>query len=64
MKKVCCMIALAAITLGSVSAAMPVKINHKVAVSDTTKKVKVKDKKNGTYKKKVKMKKDTTKTKM
>ncbi len=63
MKKVCCMVALAAITLGSVCAAVPVKTT-KVAVADTTKKVKVKEKKNGTYKKKVKMKKDTTKTKM
>ena len=58
------MIALAAITLGSVYAGAPVKIGNKVAVSDTTKKVKVKQKKDGTTKKKVKMKKDTTQTKM
>lgn len=62
MKKVCCMIALAAITLGSVYAEVPA--TSKVAVADTVKKVKVKAKKDGTYKKKVKVKKDTTKTKM
>ncbi|MEO6521806.1 MAG: hypothetical protein ABIN91_09010 [Mucilaginibacter sp.] len=60
MKKVCCMIALAAITLGSVYAETPVKTTNKVTVSDTTKKVKVKAKKNGTTKKKIKVKKDTT----
>lgn len=57
MKKVCCMIALAAITLGSVYAEVPVKTSNSVTVGDTTKKVKVK--KQG-MKKKMKVKKDTT----
>jgi hypothetical protein len=60
MKKLGCMIALAAITFGSVYAEMPVVIANKVAVADTTKKMKTKVKKDGTVKKKVKMKKDTT----
>lgn len=54
------MVALAAITLGSVYAGTPVKIGNKVAVSDTTKKAKTKTKKDGSTKKKSKMKKDTT----
>jgi hypothetical protein len=54
MKKLCCMIALAAISFGSVYAATPVK-GAKMQ-TDTTK-VKMK-------KKKVKMKGDTTKMKM
>ncbi len=53
MKKLFCMIALAAISFGTVSAAIPVK-----ASQDTTKKSTMK-KKHGTMKKK--MKKDTTK---
>jgi hypothetical protein len=53
MKKLFCMIALAAISYGTVSAAIPVK-----ASQDTAKKVTVK-KKHGMMKKKVK--KDTTK---
>jgi hypothetical protein len=55
MKKVICMIALAAISYGTVFAAVPVKTT---AVSDTTKvKKKVKD---GKAKEKKKSKKDTT----
>jgi hypothetical protein len=64
MKKVCCMVALAAITLGSVYAGVPVKAANKVAVADTVKKMKTKTKKDGGVKKKVKLKKDTTKTSM
>jgi opacity protein-like surface antigen len=63
MKKVCCMIALAAITLGSVYAAVPVKTTHSVAVTDTAKTDTSKVKKKG-MKMKKKMKKDTTATKM
>ncbi|EHQ27995.1 hypothetical protein [Mucilaginibacter paludis] len=59
MKKVCCMIALAAITLGSVYAEAPVKNSSSVTVGDTTKKVKVKK-----HVMKKKVKKDTTTTKM
>ena len=55
MKKVICMIALAAISYGTVFAAIPVKTT---AVADTTKiKKKVKD---GKVKMKKKVKKDTT----
>ncbi len=60
MKKLLCIIALAAISFSSVYAAVPVKT--KTAVSDTTKKkMKVKT---PTMKKKVKTKNDTTKVKV
>jgi hypothetical protein len=58
MKKVICMIALAAISYGSVCVAMPVKVKAPV---DTTKKTKIKDK-NGKTKIKKKMSKDSTST--
>jgi len=60
MKKVICLIALAAITFGSVYAGVSTPVKTKAAVADTTvkkKKVKVKT---PTEKKKVKVK-DTTK---
>ncbi|MBW4888132.1 hypothetical protein KXQ82_00330 [Mucilaginibacter sp. HMF5004] len=59
MKKVLSLIALAAISFGSVYAATPVK---NLAVADTT--VKVKKTHKGVIKKKTKMKKDTAATKM
>ena len=62
MKKVCCLIALAAICFGSVYAETPVKTSGVVSVADTT--VKVKKTRKGVVKKKTKMHKDTTKTKM
>jgi hypothetical protein len=62
MKKAICMIALAAISFGSVFAAIPT-LGNKTAVADTMK-MKVK-KKHGVVKKKKKMmKKDTTINKM
>ncbi len=62
MKKIGLMIALAAITLGSIYAAIPAKA--KTAAADTTVKKKKMKVKTPTMKKKVKIKKDTTKTGM
>jgi hypothetical protein len=62
MKKVCCLIALAAICFGSAYAGTPVKAANTVSVADTT--VKVKRTHKGVIKKKTKMHKDTIKTKM
>ena len=59
MKKLCCMIALAAITFGSVYAAAPV--HTRTMQTDTTKKMKKKKIKIKTDTSKVKIKKDTTK---
>jgi len=63
MKKLFCMIALGAITFGSVCAAAPVSNGRTIAASDTTVKVKKKKMKmkSDTSKMKMKMKKDTTK---
>jgi hypothetical protein len=61
MKKVFCMIALAAISFSAVYAGVPAT-NHTKAAADTV--VKVKQKKNGVKKKKVRIKKDTTATHM
>jgi hypothetical protein len=64
MKKVCCMIALAAISFGSVYAAVPARSVKATAQTDTTK-MKMKKKKmkmkTDTSKMKMKMKKDTSK---
>jgi hypothetical protein len=61
MKKIISLIALVAVTFGSVYAALPVKATH-VATVDTT--TKLKKTRSGVVKKKFKMKKDTTKHKM
>jgi len=60
MKKLCCMIALAAITFGSVYAGAPVHTGRTMQ-TDTTKKMKKKKIKIKTDTSKVKIKKDTTK---
>lgn len=60
MKKLCCMLALAAISFGSVYAAVPVKGSSMQADTTRMKKKKMKMKKD-TGKMKMKMKKDTAK---
>lgn len=59
MKKLCCLIALTAICFSATYAAGPVVPPHTVSVADTT--IKMKKTKTGVVKKKIKMKKDTTK---
>jgi hypothetical protein len=61
MKKLCCMVALAAISFGTICAAAPV--HSKTMMADTTVKVKKKKMKvkTDTSKMKMKMKKDTAK---